>query len=249
MVVDLFQATWWPSITGVCCTAAGATSAGRTCCDTWRAPTWTGTKSCLASGYSAARSRTKHEPWKWPHFNRLLYSLVLLGGWELWVKLNVALEKRSVVRTKCKDTEISHNFLRAKSPTLKQQSMNITWTMQRLRKTPWVSDSKVSFGLVMFDECQMSFSVLTLKRFSTFSWVLHIIMMLCNLYMLSKLIYLLISFQKTPRLFLEPLPIQSLLHFIYWPPFSIHWVENESDFRLSPGVNCVIILTSQFLRA
>lgn len=136
MGVDLFQATWWPLITGVCCTAAGATLAGRTCCDTWRAPTWTGMKSCLASGYSAVRSGRKYELWKWPHFNRLLYNL-MLGGWELWVKLNVALEKRSVMRAKCKDIEISHDMSRAKSPTLKQPSINITWTMQRLRKTPW----------------------------------------------------------------------------------------------------------------
>lgn len=63
-----FQATWWSSITGACCTGGGATSAIPGCSDTWRAPTWTGMKSCPASVFSENQCmgrRELHQQAKW----------------------------------------------------------------------------------------------------------------------------------------------------------------------------------------
>lgn len=68
--------TWWSSITGASCTGGGATSANPGCSDTWREPTWTGMKSCPASGFSTnlcTGRRELHQQAKWNgyEFSRL----------------------------------------------------------------------------------------------------------------------------------------------------------------------------------
>lgn len=70
-VFAVSQATSWPSITGVSCTAGRVTSADLTGFDTWRAPTWTGMRSCPASGSSAAQCRATCEPRRATHLKHI----------------------------------------------------------------------------------------------------------------------------------------------------------------------------------